>query len=381
MTRKPFHWIEIDRSALESNLAGFRRLIGADRKLLAMVKANAYGHGMLETARIALEAGADWLGVHSLEEGAGLRAAGIQAPVLVMGYVPLADLEEAVALDLRMTVCNAETIEGLARICRADGPSARLHLKLETGTHRQGVSPEQAAELARRIAGSPGLVLEGLSSHYANIEDTTDHSYARYQLDNFNVVLDGLAAEGLSAPLRHFSCSAAVLIFPETRFDMVRVGIGMYGLWPSRETYLSCLQKQCEPIELRPVLTWKAGISQIKHVPKGAMVGYGGTFRTGRPSRLAVVPVGYYDGYPRSLSNVSHVLVRGERAPLRGRVAMDFIVVDVTDIPGASLEDEVVLIGSSGEESVTADMLAAWEGTIHYEVVARLNPHIPRLVI
>lgn len=381
MSRRFLNWIEIDRSALESNLAEFRRLIGRERRLLAMVKANAYGHGMLETAEIALGGGADWLGVHTLEEGAALRAAGITAPVLVVGYVPLDGLEEAVRLELRLTVTNTETIDKLAGVVRAEGPAARIHLKVETGTNRQGVLPEEAAALARKIAESPGLELEGLSSHYANIEDTTDHSYARFQLANFQSALDNLEAAGLRVPIRHFSCSAAVLIFPETRFEMARVGIGMYGLWPSRETYLSCLQEERAPINLRPALSWKARISQIKRVPKGAMVGYGCTFRTGRPSRLATVPVGYYDGYPRSLSNVSHVLVRGERAPLRGRVAMDFIGIDVTDIPGAELEDEVVLIGSSGKDALTADMLAAWEGTINYEVVTRLNPAIPRIIV
>jgi len=380
MQRKPFNWIEIDRSALEANLSGFRRLIGPDRKLLAMVKANAYGHGMLETAGLATAAGADWLGVHSLEEGAALRRADFDVPILVVGYVPLDDLAEAVELGLRLTVYNPETVTRLGEICRETGGEVRCHIKVETGTYRQGVPASQVLDFARRVRETPGLVLEGLSSHYANIEDTTDHSYARYQLENFRSVRDELEKNGIDVPIRHFSCSAAAMLFPETRFEMVRIGIAMYGLWPSRETYLSCLQDRREPIDLRPVLSWKARIAQIKSVPKGAMIGYGCTFKAGRTGRLAVIPVGYHDGYPRCLSNMAYVLIKGERAPLRGRVAMDFIVADVTDIPGVALEDEVVLIGTGGDDDISADALAAWEGTINYEIVSRINPGIPRVV-
>lgn len=381
MASRLFNWIEIDRSALISNLAGFRGRIGKGCALMAMVKANAYGHGLLETTGVVSERGADWLGVHSLEEGAALRDAGVSLPILVVGYTPIADLEEALRRDLRLTIYNTESVIRLADICRKSGLRARCHIKLETGTNRQGVSAEEAISLAGKIGESTGLELEGVSSHYANIEDTTDHTYARRQLGIFRTVLAALETAGIKVPVRHFSCSAAALLFPETHFDMVRIGIGMYGLWPSRETYLSCLQAHAGTVTLSPVLSWKARIAQIKSVPKGARIGYGGTFKTGRPSRLAVIPVGYYDGYSRSLSNISHVLIRGERAPLRGRVAMNFFVVDVTDIPGVELEEEVVLIGSSGNDCVTADDLAAWEGTISYEVLARLNPGIPRIVV
>jgi alanine racemase len=381
MASRLFNWIEIDRSALVSNLAGFRDRIKKDCALMPMVKANAYGHGLLETTGVVSESGADWLGVHSLEEGAALRDAGATLPILVVGYVPIADLEEALRRDLRLTIYNLESVIRLADICRKSGLRARCHIKLETGTNRQGVSAEEAVTLAGKIGESAGLELEGVSSHYANIEDTTDHSYARFQLGIFRKALAALEAAGFEVPVRHFSCSAAALLFPETHFDMVRIGIGMYGLWPSRETYVSCLQAHAGGVTLRPVLSWKARVAQIKSVSKGARIGYGGTFKTGRASRLAVVPVGYYDGYSRSLSNVSHVLIRGERAPLRGRVAMNFFVVDVTDIPGVELEEEVILIGSSGNDCVTAEDLAAWEGTISYEVLARLNPGIPRIVV
>lgn len=381
MKAQLFHWIEINRKALASNLRQFRQQIGPDRLLLAMVKANAYGHGMLEVADIALDTGADWLGVHSLEEAAELRENEFDCPILVSGYVPLQDLSTAVKLDLRLTVYNPETISRLADISSGWDQQVRLHVKLETGTFRQGVAPDQLPALLEQIKSCPQLILEGISSHFANIEDTTDHTYAQFQLSNFHQFVQQAEAVVGTIPLKHFSCSAATMLFPETYFNLVRIGIGMYGLWPSKETYLSCLLQQRQPPALKPVLSWRARIAQLKEVPKGARVGYGGTYKTGRDSRLAVIPVGYYDGYPRSLSNLSYVLIKGERAPLRGRVAMNFIVADVTDIQDVGLEDEVVLIGEEAEDRITADDLAAWDSTINYEIVTRINADIPRIVV
>ena len=376
-----FQWVEIDRAALQHNLDQFRQLIGKDRIMLAMVKANAYGHGMLPAAELALAAGANWLGVHSLEEGVKLREAGFKVPILVLGYIPLRDLREAVFHDLRMTVYNEETIAALGEICSQVSRKANVHIKVETGTYRQGINPEDIFSLVQKIQENPFMVLEGISSHFANIEDTTDHTYARFQLDIFNRVLGSLQAKGINFPIKHMSCSAAAILLPETYFDMVRIGISMYGLWPSRETYVASLLQKKESLILKPVLAWKARVAQIKQVPKGAMIGYGCTYKSGRNSRLAVIPVGYYDGYPRSLSNTSYVLINGERAPLRGRVAMDFIVTEVTDIPDIQLENTAVLIGEDGKDQITADTLAAWEGTINYEIVTRINSAIPRVVV
>jgi alanine racemase len=336
---------------------------------------------MLPVAELALASGADWLGVHSLEEGVKLREAGIQAPILVVGYIPLADLKEAVLQDLRMTVYNRETVAKLAEICPKVSRKAWVHIKLETGTYRQGVNPEDVLSFAQGIKENPLLVLEGISSHFANIEDTTDHTYAQVQLDNFMAILNSLREKGIDFPIKHMSCSAASILFPETFFDMVRIGIAMYGLWPSKETYIACLLQKREPLILKPVLAWKARVAQIKHVPKGAMIGYGCTYKSGRQSRLAVIPVGYYDGYPRSLSNTSFVLINGERAPLRGRVAMDFIVTEVTDIPDIKLENTAVLIGEDGNDRISTETMASWAGTINYEIVTRINSAVPRVVV
>jgi len=269
----------------------------------------------------------------------------------------------------------------LAEASRKLGRPAHLHFKLETGTNRQGIPPEKITGFVDRARRRPGIVIEGITSHFANIEDTTDHRYPRRQLEIYRSAIEALGTRGISVPLRHMSCTAAVILFPETWFNLVRVGIGLYGLWPSKETYLSCLEKRRDPLSLRPVLSWKARVAQIKKVPKDALVGYGGTYKTTRPTTLAVVPVGYYDGYARSLSNSSHVLIKGRRAALRGRIAMNFLIADVTDIPGVGLEEEVTLIGRDGAEEISADNLAALAGTISYEVLARINPLVPRTVV
>ncbi len=381
MRRRPIERVEIAKRALVGNIGEFRRLIGPRRKFLAVVKANAYGHGLLEIAGIAVAAGVDWLGVNSVEEGTALRRAGIAAPVLVLGYAPLDSLEEAVAGNLRLTVYNRETVARLADLAARLRRTVRLHIKVETGTWRQGVDPKDLAAFVRDVRRRPGLAVEGVSSHFANIEDTTKHDYPRRQLAAYRAAVRDLEAGGPRIPLRHMSCTASTILFPEPGFNLARVGIGLYGLWPSKETYLSCLLDRKEPLSLEPVLSWKAGIAQVKKVPAGADIGYGCTYRTTRPTRLAVVPVGYYDGYDRGLSNTAHVLVRGRRAPVRGRVAMDFFMADVTDVPGAGLEDQVTLLGADGRERITAEDLAALAGTISYEILARINPLIPRIVV
>lgn len=378
---EPLAWVEISRSALEHNVGQFRKLVGRDRILSGVVKANAYGHGIVQVSRLLLDAGVDWLAVHSLDEGLTLREVGIDSPVILLGYAPLSGLREAVQCQLRLTVYNRETAERLGAIADELDKKCYLHLKLETGTQRQGIAERDIAGFLAVLQRHPNLVLEGVSTHFANIEDTTDHSYARGQLESF-IRLTGLIEEkGFSIPLKHAACTAAALLFPETYFGMVRLGIGLYGLWPSKETYVSCLQKGDDMPELRPVLTWKTRIAQLKTVPKGSYVGYGCTYRTTHTARLAVLPLGYYDGYPRALSNVGRVLIRGMRAPVRGRVCMNNVMADVTDVPGVALEDEVVLLGKQGDEVISAESLASMVGSINYEIVSRINPLLPRRVV
>lgn len=371
-------WCEIDTAALAENVRSFRRLVG-DTTLAPTVKSNGYGHGLLLAARAFLDGGADWLCVDALDEARALRQAGLTCPIYVFGYVPLADLPEVVSLDCRLVVYNRETIDALAAL----GAPVRIHLKIETGNHRQGVGAEEAVALAALAARAPAITLEGVSSHFANIEDTTDHTYARRQLAVFEGAVAALRAAGHAVPMRHLSNTAAALLWPDQRFEMVRIGVGAYGVWPSKEARVAALLAGRRELALHPALTWKTRIAQVKSVPEGAFVGYGCTYMCTHPTRLAILPVGYADGYDRGLSNLAHVLIRGRRAPVRGRVCMNITMVDVTDIPDAALEDEVVLLGAPAVdgERLTADQIADWAQTISYEIMARIGAHLPRVAV
>ena len=374
-------WVELERGAPDHNLTELRRCAAPGVKMCAVVKSNAYGHGVARM--VELLASADWFGVNCLEEGLEIRALGEKRPVLVLGHVPLSALGEAVAHDLDLTLYNLESLEALAWLDRErrKGRPIRVHLKVETGTGRQGVLAEEIEGFARKLRGLADAELVGVSTHFANIEDTLNHGYAERQIAQFRHAREILQSLGFDPPLVHTACTAALILFPETHHALVRAGIGVYGLWPSRETYLSALLGHRPVPALKPVLSWKTRIAQLKCLPEGSFVGYGCTFRTTRATRVAVLPVGYADGYDRALGNTAHVLVHGKRAALIGRVSMNMCVADVTDIPQARLEDEVVLLGSSGEEKISAETLATWAGTINYEVVTRISPLLERRVV
>ncbi|HET8725196.1 MAG TPA: alanine racemase [Anaeromyxobacteraceae bacterium] len=374
-------WLEIDVGALAANVRAFQGRLGGAR-FAAVVKSEAYGHGVALVAPAALKAGATWLAVWGANEGLPLRRlVGPGVPILCLGHTPPADFEEAVRADLRLTVYDPAAIPALSRAARAAGRVARVHLKLETGTHRQGLEPGDAAALARAAASAEGVELEGVSTHFADIEDTTDHGYAESQLAAFTQGVEDVVAAGARPSVRHTACSAAAILFPRTHFDMARVGIGLYGLWPSRETLVSARERGLSGFALSPVMSWKALVAQVKDVPQGGYVGYGRTWRAPRRTRIAVIPVGYFEGYSRALSSRAHVLLRGRRAPVLGRICMNMFMVDVTDVPGAAAGDVVTLLGRDGDEAVTAEALAGWAGTIHYEITTRVNPQLPRVPV
>ena len=377
-------WVEINKKALQSNIGQFQKLIGEKVKLMAVVKANAYGHGLVEVARIVIESGVPWLGVNSIDEAVELRVKGIDTPILILGYTLLSRLEDVVKYDLRQVVYNRETIEKFVELRGATPKSGvaplRVHLKVETGTSRQGLEKEELLELAKFIKKHPQIEIEGAYTHYANIEDTADHSYAQQQLQRFKQAVELLEKNGIKISIKHTACSAAVILFPKTYFSLVRVGISMYGLWPSKETFVSAQEKKRE-IKLEPVLTWKTKVAQIKKIKAGTPISYGLTEKTSQDSKIAVLPVGYWDGYDRKLSGVANVLIKGKRCKMLGRVCMNMIMVDVSHILDIKLEDEVVLLGAQGSEKITVDELAQKIGTINYEVVTRINPLIPRIVV
>jgi alanine racemase len=375
-------WLEIDTAALHANVSMFRRRLEGGSMLAAVVKSNAYGHGLEICAPIALQAGASWLAVGGLSEALALRQqVGADVPVLTLNHVPPADLASAVEHGIRVTLYDQTSVASIARAAAAQQRPGYVHLKLETGTHRQGVEPDRVIELAGQIARTPQLVFDGLSTHFADIEDTTDHRYAESQRTIFESTLRQLEALGLAPRMTHIACSAATILFPETHQRLARAGIGLYGFWPSRETLVSARERGLGSFALSPVMSWRCLIAQVKDVPVGGYVGYGRTWRASRASRIAVLPIGYFEGYPRSLSGRAHVLIDGRRAPVVGRICMNMTMVDVTDIPAAQAGETATLLGSSGDESVRAEDLATWAGTIHYEIVSRLHASLPRVAI
>jgi alanine racemase len=373
-------WLEISRSALKHNLQAFRELIGSERILCPAIKGNAYGHGLKECAPVLVEAGANWLCVNALFEAMELRASGCEVPIYIMGYVPLNELHIVVENGFRVVTYNKETVEKLRDVCRELKMPVYTHLKLETGNNRQGVLEADLDGILEIYRSEPMVILEGTATHFANIEDTTDPSYARFQKENFDRMNKKIIQAGFTPKYVHCANTASTLLYPEMYENMVRVGIGTYGLWPSNETFVSSHHLGAK-VELKPVLTWKTRVAQLKKVPANAAIGYGGTYRPRYDSVIAVLPVGYYDGYDRKLSNIGHVLIGGKRAPVRGRVCMNILMVDVTGMPEVCLEDEVVLLGRQGDENVSAEQIARWVDTINYEVTTRINERLPRVVV
>lgn len=373
-------WIEISRGNLKHNIQTFRGLVGKERILCPAVKANAYGHGLLVCGPVIVEAGADWLAVNALFEAVALRESGVKVPIYIMGCIALHELSIAVENGFHFVVYNEETLHELAFITRKLQLMAFTHLKVETGIHRQGVFGHELDAILELYRSNPLIRLEGVSMHFANIEDTTDHSYAEFQLQNFQKIVDQIQGAGFRPPYIHTANTAATILFPKTHFTMVRTGVGNYGLWPSNETHVAAM-KEGKNILLKPVMTWKTKVVQVKKIPAGSYIGYGCTYKTSHDSVIAILPVGYYDCYDRKLSNTAHVLVHGKRAQVRGRVCMNMMMVDVTDIPDVKIEDEVVLLGRQHEEEVSAEQIGLWCGTINYEVTTRINEKIVRKLV
>jgi alanine racemase len=380
MKAESLSWVEVDAAALEQNVAAIRSNLAPGCRMVPVVKANAYGHGYLQIARLLDGKQFPYIGVHNLEEALTLREGGINNDILILGYVPLEDLETTVEAGFDFVVYNIETLRKLTEVANNKTP-AKCHLKLETGANRQGVTREQLPDFLALFSGTRQLQLVGVATHFANIEDTTDHSYAEFQFQRYGEMKQMIEASGLPVSYYHMASSAAALLFPHTHFNLARVGIALYGLWPSKETYLSYRMAGKQNQILRPVLSWKTIVAQVKDVRKGEYIGYGTTYRATADLKIAVIPIGYYDGYDRQLSNSGHVLINGMRAPIRGRICMDIFMVDVTDIPDVRLESEVVLIGRSGDEVIRAEDVAGWANTINYEVVSRIGAHLERRVI
>jgi alanine racemase len=364
---------EIDLAAIVANVGLACRLAGPGTQVMAVVKADAYGHGAVPVARVALQAGATWLGVAIPEEAIPLRHAGIGARILVLGPVVPEQGDLVAAHDLDQCVSDLGQAEVLDRAARAHGRLLGLHLKVDTGMGRVGLPPREVRGVAQKIGGLSSVRLVGLMTHFAEAE-AEEPDFAREQLARFAETLRDLQAAGIPVPLRHAANSAALLFLPEARLDMVRPGIILYGGHPRGAAHGP------EPA-LQPALRLRTAITQIKDLARGDSVSYGRTFVAPRDLRVATLPVGYADGCGVLLSNRGQVLIRGRRVPILGRVCMDMTMVDVTGVPGVRVGDEAVLIGRDGADEITADEVAEAQGTISYEVLCRIGPRVPRVYL
>lgn len=360
-------WVEIDLGAIAHNVEEIKKITPA--KICAVVKADAYGHGAIAVARAVLQAGADRLAVAILSEALELRRAGFRVPILVLGYTPTWQAPLVVDHGIIQTVFSLDAAQALSAAAVAVGKTVKVHIKIDTGMGRIGIRPEEAGKFAVAVAALPGIEIEGVFSHFAT-SDSSDKSYTYEQYNQFMAGLQYIEQEGIQIPIRHISNSAAILDLPEMHLDMVRPGIILYGLWPSDEVNRN--------IELRPAMKLKAQVGFAKPMPKNAPISYGCTYITDKPSRIATLPVGYADGWSRLLANKVQVVVRGQRAPLVGRVCMDQCMIDVTHIPGVVTGDEVLLFG--GEE-LPVEEVAEYMGTINYEIVCMVGKRVPRLYV
>jgi alanine racemase len=369
---------EIDLGAIARNLREIRRVTRPEARIMAVVKADGYGHGATPTAETALAAGADALAVARLHEGLRLRDAGISAPILVMGPASPEQAAELAAAELVATATSAEAAEALSTAARAIGKRIPVHVKVDTGMGRLGLLAFPRPEAARaaataigKIARLPGLSLEGVFTHFA-AADSADLSFARRQLDRFRTLLECLRADGLEFPFRHAANSAAILTMPEAHLDLVRPGISLYGFQPSDEV-------DPDRVRLCPAMTLKTRILHLKRVPAGFPVSYGMTYRTPKPTTLATVAIGYADGLDRRLSSRGRMLLHGKRVPIAGRVCMDLTVLDAGEVPEAAVGDSVTVFGGDAPNTVSAEEIAALTGTIHYEVVSAITARVARI--
>jgi alanine racemase len=365
-------WAEVDLGAIAHNTRELKRLVGEKTELMAVVKANGYGHGAVPVAKAVLGNGASSLAVHRTLEGVQLRQAGITAPVLIMGYTLPAEAETIVRWDLTPTVNTPEQAQVLSSTASHQGRALPIHVKVDTGLGRFGLLPEEVVDFVRVVSELPGLTLEGIYTHFA-MADAVDKAYTLQQFEIYLEVVKRLEEAGFTIPIKHVASSAATLDLPETHLDVVRCGIALYGLRPSSEV---------EPtIPLRPAMALKSRVARVRTLPAGSSISYGCTYTTREPTRVALVPVGYGDGYHRLISNRGQVLVRGQRAPIVGRVCMDQFVVQVSDIPNVQQDDEVVLLGRQGDDEISAEEVATWAGTINYEVTTSILPRVTRVYL
>ncbi len=365
-------WLEIDLNAIARNVRHLKSFVGDDVHVMAVMKADGYGHGAVKVAQTALLNGATWLGVAALPEVVALHAARVDAPTLLLGYTPPWQARAALRYGTRLTLFSWDVAQAVSKAALALQTTAKVHIKVDTGMHRLGLPPAEVVPFIKAVQALPNIEIEGIFTHFS-VADGTDsfsRAYTGAQLEQFRGVLEELTTEGIAIPMIHAANSAGTLMWREAHFNMVRPGIALYGLAPSPDVPIP---------DFHPALSWKTQVAQVQTYDGGAFISYGATYRTQGVERIATIPVGYADGFRRAPRTWGEVLVRGQRAPIVGRVCMDQTMINVTHIPDVQAGDEVVLIGKQGEAQITAEDVAARLGTISYEVVAAILARVPRV--
>ena len=361
----------IDLDALEFNMKNIRQRVPEGVRILGTLKADAYGHGAKEVYQVLRENGADIFSVATVEEGERLRRMGVTEDILLLGYAAPCDMELGIRLGLIFALPSQLEGEQLSAAAQKAGRPARAHVKIDTGMGRIGFFPtQQSARQIAALAQDPHLQLEGIFTHFAK-SDAADKTYTRFQQEKFDLMIDLLEKEGVTLPLHHCANSAALMDFPDLYYDLVRPGIILYGHYPSDEVHQ-------ENLALRPVMQWLSQVAFLKEVPAETAISYGCTYVTKQPRWIATIPVGYADGYSRSLSNRGYVLIHGQKAPVVGRICMDQMMVDVTEIDDVAYEDQVILVGRDGEEELPVEVLSDLSGRFNYEFVCDIGKRVPR---
>ncbi|MBQ7502660.1 alanine racemase [bacterium] len=398
-THRHTSWVEVDLDVIRSNFRSLKKF-SAPAKILAVVKSEAYGHG-LEAVALTLDEEEAWgFAVVNVQEAQRLRKVGITKPIVIIAPILPCQIEKAVELDLRPPVSDLQFAELVSETAVKMNKTAKVHLKVDTGMGRMSVSPEEILEFADKLRELPNLEIEGLYSHFSSA-DQLDQSYTRRQLEGFKYLIEGLEQKGIIIPYKHIAASAGTLLLENAKYDLTRGGIAIYGYWPSEQTRLIMKGKNADLYRLanlqleenfniskidtsqyiNPALSFKAVVLQTKTVPAGSAIGYGGTYICRRTTDIALIPVGYADGFSRSLSGCGEILIMGCRAPILGRVCMNLCMADITDIPGVKPGEEAVIIGRQGREYISADEVAKKIGTISYEVLTNIPMHIPRFYL
>ncbi|MEE1228532.1 MAG: alanine racemase [Lachnospiraceae bacterium] len=362
-------YCEIDLDAIRTNVINIKKKAG-DVKVAAVVKADGYGHGAVPIANYVKDL-IDYFAVATVEEGVELREGGIELPIMTLGYVSPKQYDLNLKYDIEQTIYSLETAEEMSRQAVEAGKTAKIHIALDTGMTRIGISPdEKGLQLVKKIAALPGIKIQGLFTHLS-CADMSDQTYTYGQMDRYDHFVELLDGAGIEIPVKHLCNSAGIMEFDHHRYNMVRAGIILYGLYPSDEVHY-------ENLPMCPALSWKAHVVNIMHPEMNRGISYGATYVTDHPCTIATVSIGYADGYPRSLSNKGWVLIHGKKAPIVGRVCMDQTMVDITDIPDVKIEDTVTLIGSDGDARISVEDMADLAGSFNYEFICDISKRVPR---